>query len=370
MEDVIGKTDFDTYPADLASEFWALSKSVIDFGTPVFNQEERGFDSQGNPVWVSTTQIPLRDSQGKVIGLVGIGQDITERKKNEEDLVSSQRAALNMMEDAVEARSQLEQVNIGLQKEVKDRRKAEAEIRKLNIELERRVLERTAELAASNKELEAFSYSVSHDLRAPLRAMTGFSEALLEEYIAVLDERGKDYLHRVSDSAKHMGMLVDDLLKLSRFTRGEMIKSPVNLSHMVQQVVSEIQDQDPLREVTWVIEPNVRAIADVNLIQVVLNNLLSNAWKFTSKQKSPRIEFGCLRKESMLTYFVKDNGVGFDMMHKDKLFGTFSRLHSQSEFEGTGIGLALVQRIIQRHGGSIWAEAQVDQGATFYFTLT
>ena len=369
MEDVIGKTDFDTYPADMAAEFWALSKSVIDSGTPVFNQEERGLDSQGKPVWVSSTQVPLRDGQGKIIGLVGIGRDITEGKKSEEDLVSSQRAALNMMEDAVEARSQLEQVNIGLRKEVKDRRKAEAEIRKLNIELEHRVLERTAELAASNKELEAFSYSVSHDLRAPLRAMTGFSEALLEEYIPVLDERGKDYLHRVSESAKRMGQLVDDLLKLSRFTRGEMIKSPVNLSQMAQQVVSEIQLQDPSREVTWVIEPNLRAIADVNLIQVVLNNLLNNAWKFTGKQKSPRIKFGCIRKESMLIYFIKDNGVGFDMVHKDKLFGTFSRLHGQDEFEGTGIGLALVQRIIQRHGGSIWAEAQIDQGATFYFTL-
>ena len=369
MEDIIGKTDFDTYPPDIAAEYWDLSKSVIELGTPVFNQEERGVDSQGKQVWVSSTQIPLHDDQGKIVGLVGISRDITERKQNEEDLVSSQRAALNMMEDAVEARSQLEQVNIGLQSEVKERKKAERQVRKLNVELEQRVKDRTAQLANANRELESFSYSVSHDLRAPLRAMTGFSEALLEEYTPLLDARGKDYLHRVSESAKRMGQLVDDLLKLSRFTRGEMVKSPVNLSQMAQQVVSEIQLQDPQREVIWVIEPNLRAIADINLIQVVLNNLLNNAWKFTSKQQTPRIEFGCVRKESMLIYFVKDNGVGFDMIHKDKLFGTFSRLHSQDEFEGTGIGLALVQRIIQRHGGSIWAEAHINQGATFYFTL-
>jgi PAS domain S-box-containing protein len=369
MEDVIGKTDFDIYPVDLATEFWTLSKVVMDSGVPVFNHEERGLDHRGKPVWISSTQVPLRDSDRKIIGLVGIGRDITEHKKANEDLVASQSAALNMMEDAVEARHQLEQVNIGLKKEIKERRKAEEEVRKLNVELEHRVQERTAELITSNKELEAFSYSVSHDLRAPLRAMTGFSEAVLEEYTPLLDARGKDYLHRVSESAKRMGKLVDDLLRLSRFSRGEMIKSAVNLSQMAQQVASEIQLQDPQRKVTWVIEPNLMAMADVNLMQVVLTNLLNNAWKFTGKQKTPRIEFGCIRNKSMLTYFVKDNGVGFDMVHKDKLFGTFSRLHGQDEFEGTGIGLALVQRIIQRHGGSIWAEAQTDQGAAFYFTL-
>ena len=205
MEDVIGKTDFDIYPADLAAEYWAISKSVIESGLPILRHEERGFDPQGKPIWVSSTKVPLCDGRGKVIGLVSIGRDITERKKAIEDLVASQRAALNMMEDAVESKESLEKINIDLQQEIKERRKAEAEVRKLNVELEQRVQERTTELTTANKELETFSFSVSHDLRSPLRSMTGFSEILLQDNSENLDPKTKDYLRRISDAAHRMG---------------------------------------------------------------------------------------------------------------------------------------------------------------------
>jgi PAS domain S-box-containing protein len=369
MEDVIGKTDFDTYPADMAAEFWSLDKSVIASGLPVFNYEERGFDSRGKLVWVLTTKVPLRDSRGKVIGLVGVGRDITERKKTDEDLVASQRASLNMMEDAVEAKESLEKANVDLLREIKERRKAEKEVRKLNVDLERRVQERTAELATANKELEAFSYSVSHDLRAPLRSMTGFSEALLEENQASLDPQTKDYLHRISDAAHRMGRLVDDLLRLSRVTRTEIKKVHINLSGLAEEIAGELQSSAPERDVHWLITPNLFADADPELLKIVFSNLLGNAWKFTGKRTQATIEFGCKNNENHLIYYVKDNGAGFDPQYTSKLFAPFQRLHNQEDFDGEGIGLSLVQRIIQRHGGAIWTKAKPDEGATFYFTL-
>jgi PAS domain S-box-containing protein len=369
MEDVIGKTDFDTYPDEMAEEFWKLDKSVIDTGLPVFNFEERGYDSKGKPVWVLTTKVPLHNNEGEVIGLVGIGRDITERKKTSEDLVASQRAALNMMEDAVEAKESLEKVNLDLHREIKERRKAENEIRKLNVELEHRVQERTSELATANKELEAFSYSVSHDLRTPLRSMTGFSEALLEEFPEILDPKVKDYLHRISDAAHRMGRLVDDLLRLSRVTRAEIKKVHINLSRLAEEVAGELQSSAPERDVRWVIAPNLFTDADPELMKIVFSNLLGNAWKFTGKRDHAIIEFGCKKYENELLYFVKDNGAGFDPLYTSKIFVPFQRLHKREDFDGEGIGLSLVQRIIQRHGGTIRAEAKLDEGATFNFSL-
>ena len=369
MEDVIGKTDFDIYPADLAAEFWTISKSVIDSGAPVFNQEERGFDSHGKSVWILSTKVPLRDSQGKVIGLVGVGWDITERKKADEDLAASQKAALNIMEDAVDAKESLEKTNVDLHREIKERRKAEKEVRKLNVDLEQRVLERTTSLAAANKELEAFSYSVSHDLRTPLRSMTGFSEALLEEHPENLDPKTKDYLRRISDAARRMGRLVDDLLRLSRVTRAEIKKVRLNLSEIAKEIAGELQSTTPERDVRWEITADLHADADPELIQVVLSNLLGNAWKFTSKRTKAIIEFGCIHNENQLLYYVKDNGAGFDPQYTSKLFTAFQRLHKQEDYDGEGIGLSLVQRIINRHGGKIWAEGKVEEGATIYFTL-
>jgi len=243
------------------------------------------------------------------------------------------------------------------------------EVQHYATQLEERVAERTAALAAVNKELEAFAYSVSHDLRAPLRGMDGFSQALLEDYASQLDATGQDYLRRVRAGSQRMGYLIDDLLKLSRLTRTEMQWERVDLSALAHEIAADLRRTQPERQVEFVIADGVVASGDARLLRVVLENLLGNAWKFTSKQALARIEFGHAEGEGESVYFVRDNGAGFDMAYAGRLFGAFQRLHSTTEFEGTGIGLATVQRIIHRHGGRAWAEGAVDQGATFYFAL-
>jgi light-regulated signal transduction histidine kinase (bacteriophytochrome) len=235
--------------------------------------------------------------------------------------------------------------------------------------LEKRVAERTAELAALNAELEAFAYSVSHDLRAPLRGINGFSQALLEDYADKLDADGQDYLQRVQAASQHMGQLIDDLLKLSRVTRAEAFHETVQLSDLAQTIATDLHQQEPERQVEFVIAEGLAAKGDARLLRVALENLLGNAWKFTAKNPCARIEFGDIRQNGNRAYFVRDDGVGFNMAYADKLFGAFQRLHSAAEFDGTGIGLATVQRVIHRHGGRVWAESDVEQGATFYFTL-
>ncbi len=235
--------------------------------------------------------------------------------------------------------------------------------------LEKSVAERTAELTAVNKELEAFAYSVSHDLRAPLRAIDGFSQALLEDYAASLDSTGLDYLHRVRTATRRMGQLISDLLKLSRLTRGEMHRERVDLSTLASEVLTDLSTLQPERQADCIIAPGLVVDGDIRLLRVALENLLGNAWKFTSKLPYSRIEFGQTEIDGERVFFVRDNGAGFDMSYVGKLFGAFQRLHAVTEFEGTGIGLATVQRVIHRHGGRIWAEGQVEQGATFYFTL-
>jgi ligand-binding sensor domain-containing protein/signal transduction histidine kinase len=236
-------------------------------------------------------------------------------------------------------------------------------------DLERHVLERTVQLEAANKELEAFSYSVSHDLRAPLRSIDGFSNALLEDYAKKIDEQGKDFLQRVRTASQRMEQLIDDMLKLSRVTRSEMQRTPVNLSTLAQTIASRLQTENANHRVEFIIEPGLVIQADENLMRIMLDNLLRNAWKFTSKHPTARIELRATQQIGQKVYFVRDDGVGFDMAYANKLFGAFQRMHSSAEFEGTGIGLATVQRIIHRHGGRVWAEAAIEQGATFYFTI-
>ncbi len=249
------------------------------------------------------------------------------------------------------------------------RKRAEEEQR-MKAELERQVAERTAELAAANRELEAFSYSVSHDLRAPLRSIDGFSQAVLEDYAGKLDDQGRDYLSRVRTATQHMGHLIDDLIKLARVARAEIRRETVDLSALAGEVLAELQKSEPGRRVECRIEPGLTAGGDARLLRVVLDNLLGNAWKFTGRQPRPCIEFGAIRDtDGAPAFFVRDNGAGFDMTYAGKLFGAFQRLHTLSEFPGTGVGLATVQRIVHRHGGRVWAEGAVEKGATFYFTL-
>jgi signal transduction histidine kinase len=250
-------------------------------------------------------------------------------------------------------------------------------------ELEQRVAERTqdlehinealehkaASLSVANAELDAFAYSVSHDLRAPLRSIDGFSQVVLEDYADKLDADGQDALKRVRAASQRMGSLIDNLLRLARISRVEMRTETVDLSGMAERIAAELQRTAPERDVEFVIEPDLKARGDARLLEVAVENLLNNSWKYTSKRDRARIELRTTRTNGKRTFVVRDNGAGFDMAYADKLFGEFKRLHSDSEFEGTGVGLATVRRIITRHGGAIWAEGAVDEGATFYFTL-
>lgn len=236
-------------------------------------------------------------------------------------------------------------------------------------DLEQRVHDRTNQLEYANKELEAFSYSVSHDLRAPLRSIDGFSIALLEDYMDKLDEQGKNYLHRVRTASQHMEHLIDDILNLSRVMRTEMQRLPVDLGSLAQSIADELSRNEPDRKVTFTITPGMMIEADRNLMGIVLENLIDNAWKFTSKHPTAKIEIGSMLRDGRQVYFVRDDGDGFDMAYAGKLFGAFQRMHTPDEFKGTGIGLATVRRIIHRHGGQVWAEAEKDKGATFYFTI-
>jgi light-regulated signal transduction histidine kinase (bacteriophytochrome) len=290
--------------------------------------ERRFRRKDGETVWTLVSGTPIFDDEHRFKGTFGMVTDITERKR------------------------------------------AEEEIRKLNHELERRVADRTAELEFANKELESFAYSVSHDLRAPLRHIDGFLNLLKENIATTLDEESRRYMATISKAARRMGVLIDDLLSFSRMGRGEMIKTQIDLGALVQEVVREFEPETHDRVIRWRLTDLPVVAGDRAMLRIVLVNLISNAVKFTRPRAQTEIEIGCLPdQETETIVFVRDNGVGFDMQYADKLFGVFQRLHQADEFEGTGIGLANVRQVINRHGGRTWAEGKADGGATFYFSL-
>jgi light-regulated signal transduction histidine kinase (bacteriophytochrome) len=250
-------------------------------------------------------------------------------------------------------------------RDITDRRASERELRDTALSL----AHRTVELESANRELESFAYSVSHDLRSPLRGIDGFSQALLEDYADVVDERGKRFLTHVREAAQEMGRLIDDLLHLSRVSRGDLRREDTDLAEIARSIAAHLSNDAPDREVEWDVVGPLVVDVDPRLIRILLENLLGNAWKFTRKRACARIQVGREMGEAYAVFFVRDNGAGFDMRFVDKLFGPFQRLHSTADFEGTGIGLATAQRIVHRHGGRIWAEGVPDQGAVFRFTL-
>ena len=294
----------------------------------VKNYEAALLRKDGSHVWVSTNAHYHFDIDGKVKGVEGTTRDIS------------------------------------------DVRHTRSELEKHQLHLEELISERTLDLEAANRELESFCYSVSHDLRAPLRTIDGFSQILLDDYAPILDEVSKDYLQRVRAGAQRMGQLIDDLLKLSRVSGKGINKEIIDLSQMAREIAEGLQQSDPERNAGITIDSDLMCYGDKGLIRVVMDNLFSNAWKYTQfKQEQTQIKFGQQDLNGTLVYFVKDNGAGFDMKYSNKLFGAFQRLHPAQDFEGNGIGLATVNRIIQRHGGKVWAEGEPDNGATFYFSL-
>ncbi len=317
--------------------------------------EEPQTTPEGDTITLLTSKMPLRDAEVEIVGVLGTYIDITERKRAEEqarktlaELDASRRMLLSVVEDEKRARSALSQ---------------------LNAELERRVLERTAELSAANQELDSFAYAVSHDLRAPLRAMSGFSLAIIEDYGQSLPDEALDQLAHVRKASLNMGQLIDGLLALSRSSRGELQRDQVDLSAMANRLCEELARTEPSRGMAWHVEAGLTAWGDTRMLEAVMSNLLGNAWKYTAGCAAPSVRVYAELDGGRRCYCVADNGVGFDMRHADRLFRPFQRLHRQEEFPGMGIGLATVQRVVHRHGGVVFATAAVGQGATFRFHL-
>ena len=323
--EALGNDDTFLFAGDEARSIMEKDREIMASGE-IRNLEHALTNCSGEKIVVQATKGPLRDENGCIAGVFGISRDVTMH------------------------------------------RRAEDEIHKLNSELDLRVTERTARLQAAIQEQESFSYSVSHDLRAPLRHINSYSAILEEECGECLSFQARGYLERIRTSSRNMGKLIDDLLELSRIGRSKLQKTTVELSELAQTICFRLQESEPRRGAEFMVTPDLTAHGDRILLQQALENLLDNAWKYTRPRELARIEVGKLEKGSEEVYFVRDNGVGFDMEYRDKLFGAFQRLHG-AEFEGTGIGLATVKRIVKRHGGRVWAEGAVDQGATIYFTL-
>ncbi len=328
-DQIVGKTDYDLCWKKEESDFFvSMDRQVMENDQAIYHIIEPQRRAGGEQIWVETSKVPLHDEQNRVIGLLGSYLDITERKK------------------------------------------AEDEIHELNTMLDQRVSERTAELEAVVHELDAFSYSVSHDLRAPLRAVDGFSRLLADDYVAQLDENGLRLLSVIRSETRRMGQLIDDLLAFSRLGREPLAQIQIDMQALAQAVFDELSEQETGRQLQFVLHPLPSAYGTQSMIRQVWVNLIGNAMKFTQERAVGEIEVGAEDGEDGVpVYYVKDNGAGFDMRYADKLFGVFQRLHTEKEFSGTGVGLALVHRIVHRHAGRIWADAAVDRGAAFYFTL-
>jgi PAS domain S-box-containing protein len=326
-QDIVGMTDHELFPPEMADAFRRNDLKALARGAPI-QIEEIAPHADGPHTYI-TVKYPITDTEGRQTAICGISTDITPLKR------------------------------------------AEEKERELNAELEERVRERTAELEASTRELDAFAYSVSHDLRAPLRAMAGFSEVLLADHGDQLDATGRGYLGRVVAATERMGRLIDDLLDLSRAGRVELDLQPVDLTALAHRITADAEAADLGRagDVDVCIDEGLNAVGDPVLLELLVLNLLSNAWKFTAKTAKPRIHVGSLARGASTVFFVEDNGAGFDMRYADKLFAPFQRLHSLDDFPGSGIGLAIVGRIVARHGGRIWAEGEPGEGAAFFFTL-
>jgi len=306
--------------------FYKALRQVISEGN-IWHGEICDARKDGSLYWVDTTIVPFLNKQGKPYQYVGIQTDISERK------------------DALK------------------------QLRKSQEELEEKVEERTNNLKVANNELESFCYSVSHDLRAPLRSIDGFSQALLEDYSDDLDEQARNYLNRVCASSHRMGELIDDLLDLSKVVRSNMVRTEVNLGQLAARVMTQLAEREPERQVEFVCAPELMVSGDERLLLAMIENLLGNAWKFTARSDNAMIEFGVVHEDKRDVFFIHDNGTGFDEQYTHKMFEPFQRLHSNEEYEGTGIGLATVQRIVRRHGGEVWAKSAENSGASIFFTL-
>jgi hypothetical protein len=327
--EVTGKP-YPLFPEDATLYSHSYFESTLH-GEVINDIEDRRLKKNGELIDVSISTAPLSGTGGEIVGIIAMLNDITERKLAAETLWQSEENYRHLLEE--------------------------------------RVRLRTSELEAANRELEAFSYSVSHDLRAPLRHIYGFNKLLLEEYADRLDANGQYYLNRVSASVERMDQLINVMIQLAQVSLKGIEKAPVNLSSLARSILSELHQMQPERTVAFRISEGLEADGDPSLLRIVMENLLNNAWKYTGKTAEAVIEFGTIERNGEPTYFVRDNGVGFDMNYADKLFSPFQRLHPSEEFEGTGIGLVTVQRIINRHGGKVYADSEVGSGAVFYFTL-
>lgn len=328
VEEVLGKTDYELVADRAQADAYRVDDcQVLESGEEKFIPEEANTNLAGETRYLQTTKIPFTVPETGERAVLGVWVDITERKRVNE------------------------------------------EIRRLNAELEERVAQRTNQLEAANKELEAFSYSVSHDLRAPLRAVDGFSEAVLADCAALLPEKGQRHLQRIRAGAQKMGALIDDLLTFSRLSRQPIAKRPVDMTRLVRDSIDELATQTEGRQVELRCDGLPDCDGDPALLKQIWVNLLSNALKYSRKRDLAKIEIGSRQVDDEQVYFVRDNGTGFDMRYADKLFGVFQRLHRAEDYEGTGVGLAIVQRIIHRHGGRIWVEAELNRGACFHFTV-